>query len=230
KPENPELPQFGGVKLAQNEEEYLLLELLPAVAKTYLTNKRKAEYAASGAAQSADAAKTQNAAAPAGNGPVFKAPMGGTVLTIKVKPGDEVKPGDTVLIYEAMKMENDLASEIGGKVKRILIGEGDVMATDQPLIEFEGDAAAAAEAPASKGDELLAPMGGTILEFKVKPGDAVKAGDVLLVYEAMKMENNLMAERDGVIEALLLNDGDVMATDQPILRWSAAGGKAKAAE
>ena len=40
KPENPVLEQFGGVQLAQNEEEYLLLELLPAVAKIYLTNKR----------------------------------------------------------------------------------------------------------------------------------------------------------------------------------------------
>lgn len=33
------------------------------------------------------------------------------------------------------------------------------------------------------------------------------------------MENNLVAERDGVVETLLLNNGDVMATDQPILRW-----------
>ena len=153
-------------------------------------------------------------------------------MTIKVKPGDEVKPGDTVLIYEAMKMENDLASEMGGKVKKVLVAEGDVMATDQPLIEFEGSevSAPAQSAPQSgKGEEMLAPMGGTILEFKVKPGQAVKAGDTILVYEAMKMENNLVAERDGVVEALLLNDGDVMATDQPILRWSAGASKAEAA-
>ena len=230
KPENPVLEQFGGVKLAQNEEEYLLLELLPAVAKTYLTNLRKAEYAAKGAA-AAPAEAPKAAAESAGNGPVFRAPMGGTVMSIKVKPGDEVKPGDTVLVYEAMKMENDLASEIGGKVKKILIGEGDVMATDQPLIEFEGagaPAAAPAAAESGKGEVMLAPMGGTILEFKVNPGDAVKAGDTILVYEAMKMENNLMAEKDGVVEALLLNDGDVMSTDQPILRFAAGGAKAAA--
>ena len=230
-PENPVLEQYGGVKLAQNEEEFLLLELLPAVAKTYLTNKRKAEFEAAGGA-SKETGKPTDTPAAAGNGPVFRAPMGGTVMSIKVKPGDEVKPGDTVLIYEAMKMENDLASEMGGKVKRILVNEGDVMATDQPLIEFEGaGVATAAGAPSSqgKGETLLAPMGGTILEFKVKPGQAVKAGDTLLVYEAMKMENNLMAERDGVVEALLMNDGDVMATDQPILRWAASGAAPSAA-
>ena len=224
KPENPTLEQFGGVKLAQNEEEFLLLELLPAVAKTYLTNLRKAEYEASGAAAKAEEKKVDSPAQ-AGNGPVFRAPMGGTVMAIKVKPGDEVKPGDTVLIYEAMKMENDLATEIGGKVKRILIGEGDVMATDQPLIEFEGAPVASGEAPKpeGKGEILLAPMGGTILEFKVKPGDEIKPGDTILVYEAMKMENNLVAERGGVVEALLLNNGDVMATDQPLVRFAAAG-------
>ena len=231
-PDNPVLEQFGGVKLAQNEEEFLLLELLPAVAKTYLTNKRKAEYEANGAKAQKETAKTSEAPAESGSGPVFRAPMGGTVLTVKVKPGDEVKPGDTVLIYEAMKMENDLASEIGGKVKRVLVGEGDVMATDQPLIEFEG--AAVASAPASapvsveKGEVMLAPMGGTVLEFKVKPGDKVKAGDTILVYEAMKMENNLMAEKDGVVEELLLGNGDVMATDQPILRFAAGGAVASA--
>ena len=230
KPENPVLEQYGGVKLAQNEEEYLLLELLPAVAKTYLTNLRKAEYEASGATQKAEEVKTLPSTSETGNGPVFRAPMGGTVMSIKVKPGDEVKPGDIVLIYEAMKMENDLASEMGGKVKRILVGEGDVMSTDQPLIEFEGSVAIpasdTAKAPEAKGEVMLAPMGGTILEFKVKPGDSVKAGDTILIYEAMKMENNLVAEKDGVVEALLLNNGDVMATDQPILRF-AAGGSAR---
>ena len=45
-PENPEIAEFGGMKLAQNNEEYLLLELLPNVATTFLRNKRQAEYEA----------------------------------------------------------------------------------------------------------------------------------------------------------------------------------------
>ncbi|MDE7402352.1 MAG: acetyl-CoA carboxylase biotin carboxyl carrier protein subunit, partial [Muribaculaceae bacterium] len=86
-----------------------------------------------------EAAKAQAAAAAtdAPTGPVFRAPMGGTVMEIKVKPGQKIKAGDLVMVYEAMKMENDLASDMGGTVKRILVNEGDVMATDQALIEFE---------------------------------------------------------------------------------------------
>ena len=95
KPENPVLDKFGGVKLAANEEEYLLLELLPAVAKTYLNNKRKSEYEANKASapQAQEAPKAAAAVAGAVSGPVFHAPMGGTVMSIKVKPGDTVKPG-----------------------------------------------------------------------------------------------------------------------------------------
>ena len=222
-PANPEIEKFGGVKLAQNEEEFLLLELLPAVAKTYLNNKRKAEYEANkaNAPQAAEAPKA--AAATAGNGPVFNAPMGGTVMEIRVKPGDTVKPGDIVLVYESMKMENDLACTLGGVVKQILVNEGDVMATDQPLIEFVAEGAAA-PAPAAAGpvEVMKAPMGGTVLELKVKPGDAVKVGDTLLVYEAMKMENNLVSDRAGVVSRFLIDEGDVMATDQPIVEFGAA--------
>ena len=230
-PANPEIEKFGGVKLAQNEEEFLLLELLPAVAKTYLNNKRKAEYEANkaNAPQAAEAPKA--AAATAGNGPVFNAPMGGTVMEIRVKPGDTVKPGDIVLVYEAMKMENDLACTLGGVVKQILVNEGDVMATDQPLIEFVAEGAAAPAPAAAEGpvEVMKAPMGGTVLELKAKPGDAVKAGDTLLVYEAMKMENNLVSDRAGVVRRFLIDEGDVMATDQPIVEFGAEAAPAAVA-
>ena len=89
-----------------------------------MKNKRKAEFEAAQSAKAAEAPKAEapkaeapkaeapKAAAP--TGPVFKAPMGGTVLEIKVKAGDEVKPGDIVMVYEAMKMENDLNVDMGG--------------------------------------------------------------------------------------------------------------------
>ena len=73
--------------------------------------------------------------------------MGGTVLEIKVKPGDHVKAGDTLLVYEAMKMENNLASDREGTIAKVLIADGDVMATDQPLFQFGTAAASPAAAP-----------------------------------------------------------------------------------
>ncbi|MDE6175553.1 MAG: acetyl-CoA carboxylase biotin carboxyl carrier protein subunit, partial [Duncaniella sp.] len=53
-------------------------------------------------------------------------------------PGQEVKLGDTVMVYEAMKMENDIESEISGVVKRVLVDIDDQVATGTALIEFEG--------------------------------------------------------------------------------------------
>ena len=63
--------------------------------------------------------------------------MGGKVVEIKVKVGDKVKKDDVVLVYEAMKMENDILSTFEGTVKRILVKENDVVGTNEPLIEFE---------------------------------------------------------------------------------------------
>lgn len=142
KPANPELPEFGGVKLAQNDEEYLLLELLPAVATGFLKNKRKAEWEAKKATEkAAEPAKAEEKKEVkeevAITGPVLVAPMGGKVLEISVKPGDKVKSGDVVMVYEAMKMENDINSDKEGTVKRVLVNVDDTISTDQPLIEFE---------------------------------------------------------------------------------------------
>ncbi|MCE1200964.1 MAG: biotin/lipoyl-binding protein [Bacteroidia bacterium] len=64
---------------------------------------------------------------------------------------------------------------------------------------------AGAEARLSK---IVAPLPGQIIQLLVKPGDQVKRGQKLLVYEAMKMENNLLAEKDGVIKVVKVNLGD----------------------
>ena len=136
----PENPDFEGRKLAQNDEEYLLLQLLPAVAMNYLKSVRKAENATAAPKQEETAASAVAEVKETVQitGPVMKAPMGGKVIEIKVKPGDKVKLGQTYLVYEAMKMENDLAADLEGVVKRVLVEEGDTIATDQALIEFEG--------------------------------------------------------------------------------------------
>ena len=140
KPENPKVAECGNVDLATNSEEYLLLELLPAVARGFLQKRRKEEYEAKKAAEPKAEVKVEEAAVVADGpvtGPTLKAPMGGKILEIRVKPGDDVKRGQTVLVYEAMKMENDVTAERDGKVKRVLVAIDDVVGTNDNLIEFE---------------------------------------------------------------------------------------------
>ena len=69
-------------------------------------------------------------------GDVIAAPMPGKVLKVLVKPGDPVKRGQEVLLLEAMKMENSIQSAYEGVVKQILVGEGDNVAVDAPMIEI----------------------------------------------------------------------------------------------
>ena len=66
---------------------------------------------------------------------------------------------------------------------------------------------------------LLSPMPGLLVSVAVEPGQDVKAGEALAVVEAMKMENVLRAERDGVVSAVHAGAGDSLAVDQAILEF-----------
>ena len=138
KPENPVLAEYGGVPLASNNEEYLLLELLPSVANGFLRKRREEEYNAKVAAEQPkeEESKKEDTSLPI-VGPVLSAPMGGRIICVNVKPGDKVKPNEVLLVYEAMKMENDVTSENEAVVRQVLVQPGDVVGTDAPLIEFE---------------------------------------------------------------------------------------------
>ncbi len=57
---------------------------------------------------------------------------------------------------------------------------------------------------------VTAPLPGSIMSVRVKPGDIIKKGDILLIMEAMKMENNVLAEKEGVIERIHVNTGDAV--------------------
>ena len=71
-------------------------------------------------------------------------------------------------------------------------------------------APAAAPAGAAGAVAVKAPMPGNILDVKVKAGDSVKAGDVLAILEAMKMENEIVAPQDGTVASINVHKGDTV--------------------
>ncbi|MCM1148906.1 MAG: biotin/lipoyl-binding protein, partial [Butyricicoccus sp.] len=75
----------------------------------------------------------------------------------------------------------------------------------------------AAPAVTAAGETVAAPMPGTILRVNVNAGDAVKAGDVLMILEAMKMENEIPAPRDGTVAQIVAQKGTSVDTGAPLL-------------
>ena len=137
--DNPVLEEFGGVRLAQNEKEELLLELFPTVGLTYLKGQRKMEYEMQNKSvetnkveEKKEAVETQSQAPTE----VIESPMPGNIMNIKVKKGDRVEKGQVVLILEAMKMENDIVAESTGTVSKILVEVGSSVQAGAPLIEI----------------------------------------------------------------------------------------------
>jgi glutaconyl-CoA decarboxylase len=78
-------------------------------------------------------------------------------------------------------------------------------------------AAPAAPAVTGTGDSVNAPMPGTILKVNVQNGQAVKEGDVLVVLEAMKMENEILAPKTGTVTQVLVSKGSSVETGAPMV-------------
>ncbi|WP_302625409.1 biotin/lipoyl-containing protein [uncultured Eubacterium sp.] len=81
-----------------------------------------------------------------------------------------------------------------------------------PVRPAKQSAAPVAKAPASAGTEgsikVTAPMPGKVLSISANPGQAVKKGDTILVFEAMKMENSVVAPEDGTVASIAFGVGD----------------------
>ena len=88
------------------------------------------------AAPAAKPAAAPKAAAPAG-AETIKAPMPGTILNILVKPGQKVAKGDTLLILEAMKMENEIVSPRDAVVAGVSVNKGESVDSGTPLVSLQ---------------------------------------------------------------------------------------------
>jgi len=85
-----------------------------------------------------------------------------------------------------------------------------------PVAKSASGAPASTAAAAGAGDEV-AQMGGIIVQVDVQVGQTVAVGDHLLVLEAMKMKNHLLASRAGRVTRILVNAGDAVEAGQPVL-------------
>lgn len=111
---------------------------------------------------------------------------------------------------------------VDGKTYEVLVEEADGTASAPaavaPAAAPAPKAAPAAAPKAAGGNTVNAPMPGTILKMNVKVGDTLKASDLVCILEAMKMENEIFAGKDGVVKAInaaqgaSVNSGDAIIT------------------
>lgn len=84
----------------------------------------------------------------------------------------------------------------------------------------EKETPAAPSAPVAGAETVIAPMPGTIVSIAVKAGDQVKKGQVLLVLEAMKMENEIVASRDAQVVSVNVSKGDMVNAGDALVQIS----------
>ena len=119
-------------------------------------------------------------------------------------------------IYEVDVTESD-AVVTGVTQVPVAVAAPAVAPVAAPEAPAEAPAAAPAVAPVSAdGTQVKAPMPGTILAVKKNVCEAVKAGDVIVVLEAMKMENDIVAPCDGTVKSINAPKGSTVNTDDVI--------------
>lgn len=112
--------------------------------------------------------------------------------------------------------------KVNGKTYKVELQAIDEIVTkDAPKADAKAapkaEAKAAAPAATGEGKAVPSPIQGTVVDVKVKSGDTVKKGQVLLIIEAMKLENEVVSPSDGVIGDVLVTKGANVSSKQPLV-------------
>ena len=158
------------------------------------------------------------------------APMPGLILRIECKEGQAVKKNQLIMVMEAMKMENEIYAPCDGVIGKMLVTQGQQVVAGDKLASMGTSAAAPQAAPAPSaapapapsaapagGEVVSAPMPGLVLRIEVKEGQAVKKNQVVMVMEAMKMENEIFAPCDGTITKVSVTQGQQLTAGDPLM-------------
>ena len=110
---------------------------------------------------------------------------------------------------------NELEITVDGETHRVGVEEEERAAAPRPPA-----ARKSSPKPVSVDGKILAPLPGVVLSVEVAPGDSARAGDTLLVLEAMKMENVILADSDCVVQAVHVAKGDKVEASQLLMEVS----------
>ena len=128
-------------------------------------------------------------------------------------PTGEVAKSESKAASTSPAKAEQYSVKVDGKVYDVVVAQGgelkEVTLKDSELIPQS--------ASASAGETLNAPLAGNIFKVKVKPGQTVNEGDVVIIMEAMKMETEIRAAHSGTIAEVLVAEGDSVATGDALI-------------
>ncbi len=179
-----------GIRLAEGEREIddvLTYALFPQIGLKFLKNR-----------------DNPDAFEPAPQAPDAKlpaaAPKGGAAAKAPAVQGASAGP-ETYTV------------KVNGKAYVVEVAEGGEIAD----VKEQAAQSAAEAAPAATGETIAAPLAGNIFKVNVRPGDAVKEGDVVIILEAMKMETEVRAASAGTVSAVKVSEGDSVAVGDVLI-------------
>ncbi|WP_253445875.1 sodium-extruding oxaloacetate decarboxylase subunit alpha [Halomonas sp. Y3] len=179
-----------GIRLAEGEREIddvLTYALFPQIGLKFLKNR-----------------DNPDAFEPAPQAPDAKlpaaAPKGGAAAKAPAVQGASAGP-ETYTV------------KVNGKAYVVEVAEGGEIAD----VKEQAAQPAAEAAPAATGETIAAPLAGNIFKVNVRPGDAVKEGDVVIILEAMKMETEVRAASAGTVSAVKVSEGDSVAVGDVLI-------------
>lgn len=185
-----EKAKADGIRLAEGEREIddvLTYALFPQIGLKFLKNR-----------------DNPDAFEPAPQAPDAKlpaaAPKGGAAAKAPAVQGASAGP-ETYTV------------KVNGKAYVVEVAEGGEIAD----VKEQAAQPAAEAAPAATGETIAAPLAGNIFKVNVRPGDAVKEGDVVIILEAMKMETEVRAASAGTVSAVKVSEGDSVAVGDVLI-------------
>lgn len=141
----------------------------------------------------------------------FKVTVDGQSYTVEVEELSQDKSSGTVTNAGDEKKPSHSQDAFSEKAVR-----NPAPVKEEPTVKTKESAAP----NTGKGTSVKAPMPGSVIEVKVSEGDKVESGDVLLVLEAMKMENELTASTAGTVTEILVKKGDTVNSGDPLVTLS----------
>ncbi|EAS40587.1 oxaloacetate decarboxylase subunit alpha [Photobacterium profundum] len=133
------------------------------------------------------------------------------------EPAPEAESAVTAPVSKPATSTGDIEAysvKVNGQVYNVEVGPSGELSS---VVSATSASVPAPVAAASNAEDISAPLAGSIFKINVKPGNQVSEGDVLIVLEAMKMETEIRAARNGVIQELHVKEGDSVSVGSPIL-------------